>query len=606
MVAADVRSHRRPRSDGRADRVRPLIFRTTSFVMERSPKRRHTSSYPQESSHETISVRHSPGFLAGDLYLVGRRRTNSFSFLDNATFVFGRQTIKAGVEIRRVQINQSATATDDLTVAYASATDFTNNVVSSAALNVAVPLTGLRKTSAFGFVQDEYKIRPNLTLNIGLRYEFFGVFHEVNKQYVAFDPKTCPAGFCPTGSDFYFPDLRDFAPRVSIAWSPKAMRGKTVVRSGYGIYYGEAQLGDLNAPVNNIATRLALTSANTPGLTYPVAPFLASTTNSLTPRGLDRNRVNQNVASWGLSVQHEVLPDTVFEAGYLGTKGTHLFTRSGINAVNIYAGVRQFPALGLVDYKTSDANSTFHALQLSLKRNFSRGFLISANYQWAHSINDGTVGGGEALAPENLNCRSCERGSSDQDIRQALTTSAVYELPFGRGKKLANNATGFFGNLISGWELSGIGTARTGRPVNILITRKATDLLDQNNANQRPDYVAGVNPVAMPQTIQAWLSPAAYATPAKNAWGNLGKNTGRRPSLWQIDPALTKRTKLAERINLDFRAEAFNILNRAQYGDPVPSFSNTAQFGQIIAPINTGATGSGTPRQVQLMLRLSF
>ena len=142
--------------------------------------------------------------------------------------------------------------------------------------------------------------------------------------------------------------------------------------------------------------------------------------------------------------------------------------------------------------------------------------------------------------------------------------------------------------------------------MNILITRKTTDLLDQNNANQRPDYVAGVNPFGNPQTLTAWLNPAAYATPAKNLWGNLGKNTGRGPMLWQVDPALTKHTRLTERMNIDFRAEAFNIFNRAQYGDPVASVSNAAQFGQIISPVNTGATGSGTPRQMQLMLRLSF
>lgn len=274
--------------------------------------------------------------------------------------------------------------------------------------------------------------------------------------------------------------------------------------------------------------------------------------------------------------------------------------------MNIYTGVRQFPSLGLVDYKTSDANSSFNALQVTLKRNFKNGFLVVANYQWAHSINDGSVGGGEALAPENINCRACERGSSDQDIRQVLTASTVYELPFGKGKKYFNQNKGFFGTLISGWELSGIGTARTGRPVNILITRKTTDLLDQNNANQRPDYVAGVNPLASPQTVQAWLNPAAYATPAKNAWGNLGKNTARGPALWQLDPALTKRTKINEHLNVEFRAEFFNILNRAQYGDPVANVSNTTQFGQITGPINTTATGSGTPRQMQFMLRLSF
>ncbi len=532
--------------------------------------------------------------------------SNSFSFLDNATFVLGRHTVKAGIEIRRIQINQSATATPDLTVAYANAADFTNNVVSSVVLNAAVPITGLRKTSAYGFIQDEFKIRPNLTLNAGLRYEYFSVFHEVSGHDVVFDPKSCAGGFCPKGSDFYFPDLGDFGPRVALAWSPEAMKGKTVIRSGYGIYYGEAQLGDLNAPVNNIAVREALTSAATPGLSFPVDGFIATATNSLTPRGLDRHRKNQNVQSWGFSVQQELMRDTVFEAGYVGSKGTHLFTRSDVNGVNPLTGTRPLPSLGLVDYKTSDSNSTFHALQLSLRRNFSRGFLISANYQWAHSINDGSVGGGEALAPENINCRACDRGSSDQDIRQVFTTSVVWQLPMGRGKHYLNALPGVFGTLASGWQLSGIGTARTGRPVNILVTRKTTDLPDQNNTNQRPDYVLGVAQDASVQTVGDWLNLGAYAVPAKGLWGNLGKNTARGPGLWQIDPALEKRTRLTERLTIDFRAEVFNVLNRAQYGDPVNNISNTAQFGQITAPVNTTATGSGTPRQIQLMLRLAF
>ena len=287
-------------------------------------------------------------------------------------------------------------------------------------------------------------------------------------------------------------------------------------------------------------------------------------------------------------------------------RGTHLFTRSDVNGVNPITGLRPFPALGLVDYKTSDSNSTFHALQLQLRRNFSHGFLISANYEWAHSINDGSVGGGEALAPENINCRACDRGSSDQDIRQVFTASVVWELPVGHGKHFAGGVSGLFGTFLSGWELSGIGTARTGRPVNILVTRKTTDLPDQNNANQRPNYVAGVPQDPTHQTVQDWLNLTAYSVPAKGMWGNLGKNTARGPGLWQMDPALTKRTKLKERLELDFRAEAFNVFNRAQYGDPVNSISNAAQFGQIIAPINTTATGSGTPRQIQLMLRLIF
>jgi hypothetical protein len=142
--------------------------------------------------------------------------------------------------------------------------------------------------------------------------------------------------------------------------------------------------------------------------------------------------------------------------------------------------------------------------------------------------------------------------------------------------------------------------------VNILVTRAPSALPDQNNVNQRPNYVYGVPQFAAVQTPQAWLNPAAYAVPAVGSWGNLGRNTARGPSLWQVDPALTKRTPINDRFSLDFRAEAFNVFNRAQYGDPINNFSNTAQFGSITSPSNTGATGSGTPRQIQLMLRLIY
>jgi hypothetical protein len=119
-----------------------------------------------------------------------------------------------------------------------------------------------------------------------------------------------------------------------VAWSPTVFHGKTVIRTGYGNFYGEGQLGDLNAPINNEATRLSLTNTFTPGLSFPVQPFLATASNSATPRGLDRYHRNQNVAEWGFSVQHELDPGTVMEVGYLGSKGTHLFERTYVNLVD--------------------------------------------------------------------------------------------------------------------------------------------------------------------------------------------------------------------------------------------------------------------------------
>jgi len=417
--------------------------------------------------------------------------SNTYSILDNASFVFGRHDLKAGVEIRRVEINQSAGLNNDLTIAFASAADLQRNVVSSVTLNAALPLVGLRETQEFGYVQDKYTFRPNLILNAGLRYEYYSTLHEQKNRARVFDPATCgPTGFCPVGSAFYFPYPYDLEPRLSLSWDPRS-DGKTVGTMGYGVYYGDGQLGDLNAPINNISTRELLQGS---GLSFPVDRALANgLTSSASPRGLNRNRVNQQVQAWSVAVQQTLPKQTVFELRYLGTKGTHLFTRSYVNGINPLTGTRPIPTIGLVDYKSTDSNSIFHALEATYKHDFSHGLFFQANYQWSHTINDGSVGGGEALSAENVNCRRCERANSDQDIRNYFTASTVYRLPFGRGQRFFSTDRGITSVLASGWQFSAIGTARSGLPLNILVTRRPSDLPDGNNVNQRPDRVANVS-----------------------------------------------------------------------------------------------------------------
>jgi hypothetical protein len=180
-------------------------------------------------------------------------------------------------------------------------------------------------------------------------------------------------------------------------------------------------------------------------------------------------------------------------------------------------------------------------------------------------------------------------------------------LPFGpRRKYLSGN--GFVGKVFGGWELSGIGAARTGVPVNVTISRSASSLPDGNTTSpQRPNLVPGVSLIPPGgQTPGDWINAAAFSIPANGAWGNAGRNLVRAPGVWQIDTALTKRAQITERINIEFRAEAFNLLNHAQFGLPNGNLSAAGSFGTITQPLNTGGTGSGTPRQFQLMLRLRF
>jgi hypothetical protein len=533
------------------------------------------------------------------------QHATTYSFADTLTFIQGRHSIKAGFGVRRVQVNLGNTAETQLT--YANANNFTANKLDTAAVLAPVPTAGMRKTEFFGFVQDEFKIKPNVTLSLGLRYDYFGAFSEIENRGRPFDPETC-GGFCSATAGWYHADPTSIGPRVALTWAPESMHGKTVVRSGYGLFYGEAQLGDLTGPMNNITSRITLTSAQIPALSFPVDPFLAlgqSIGNQ--PRALFRNRRNERIGDWGLSVQQQLPSQTLLEVGYLGNEGSHMFTRTYTNAINPLTGQRPLAGFTLLDYKRMDGVSNFNGLTVTLKRQFNSGWLLGANYLWSHAIDDAGTGGGEAVYPENIACRSCERASSDQDIRQSFTSSAIYQLPFGKGRKYLNEHD-LAGRVFGGWDLSGIATARTGLPLTVTVSRSAASLPDGNSTSpQRPNLVPGVS-LAPPagQTPGLWINPSAFAVPADGAWGNAGRNLVRAPGIWQVDTALTKSEKVTERIGLEFRAEAFNLFNRAQFGLPNTNLSAGGSFGKITQPFNPGATGTGTPRQFQLMLRLRF
>jgi hypothetical protein len=183
---------------------------------------------------------------------------------------------------------------------------------------------------------------------------------------------------------------------------------------------------------------------------------------------------------------------------------------------------------------------------------------------------------------------------------------SVYELPFGQGKRFLREP-GLLRSLGGGWELTGIVAGRTGLPVNITIDRTSASLPDGNSGNQRPEYVAGVPLTpAQGQSPTLWINPAAFAVPTKGTWGDLGRNAFRGPALWQVDTAIQRRVALTERLALELRGECFNLFNRAQYGNPLADVSATASFGRITTLVNTGPTGSGTPRQIEIAMRLLF
>ncbi len=519
------------------------------------------------------------------------------NLIDQWTTLRGSHSIKFGAELRRMQlvIHDFANAQAG-TLTYASLADFQANKLTTVEYSGELPTKQMRKIEYFGYVQDEWKIRPDLTANLGLRYEFYNVFTEIHNRAIPFDIQTC-GGYCPAGSDFAFPDTNNFAPRVSFAWSPKKLKDRTVIRFGGGIFYGDAQMGDAYSPANNDSLRFTLSSATTPGLAFPINQYLNPNASSATaPRSMPRNKQNQVSQQWGLTVQQAIRKGVTFEAGYNGQQNYHVFNRNYVNVINPATGLRPLPTIDQVDVRGEDGVASFHGLISSLQVNNFKGLLLRANYMLSHAINDGSSGGGGADgAPQNVACRACEKGSSSIDVRHVFTTNFNYQSPVSR--------TRWYG----GWEWSGIATARTGLPLNVSITRAATAVKDGNTLSvQRPNLVPDVPVYLDYGTTGRWLSPAAFSIPAAGTWGNLGRNAFRAPGLFQMDTAITKQTRLTEKVGVQIGLQIFNLMNHPQLGAPASNFSSTANFGKITAPINTSPVGAGTPRQMQLLMRVTF
>ena len=527
----------------------------------------------------------------------------TFSYIDNLTKILGRHTLKAGVEIRRIRLNNAGNSIQTSSINFSDPSQLINNQPDSIGLLAGEGVRGNRRTFFMGYVQDEWKATANLTLNLGLRYEFYTVAKEVLNRSAVVDIVGC-GGYCKPGTPYYQPNVNDWGPRIGIAWTPEALGGKTAIRTGFGIYYGANQNDDFSDPLESAVPRYAITSSDNPAIRYPISPFITPAQALFAPKAIDRFRKDLSYQQWDFLVQQQLPGQFQAQAGYLGSNGRHLFDRYQVNLINPVTGTRPLPQFSQYGYKANDANDSFQSMQLSLQRRFTNGLLWQSQYQWAHAIADGSFGAGESISFENQNCRVCDRSDSQYDARHTFSTNAIYQLPFGPGRRFLNTRN-LAGQVLGGWELSGIASANSGLPVNITVSRSRSNFADGYNSNQRPNLVPGVSLYPANQSINNWFNPAAFAVPAPNTYGNLGRNAGRGPGWYEIDTALQKSFGLTERTKLVFRAEAFNLLNHPAYAAP-PANLSSGSFGIITNVLNTGAVGTGTPRRIQLALRINF
>jgi hypothetical protein len=557
-----------------------------------------------------------PGFVTENYNYTSIYVGNSFSGLDNLTWAHDRHTFKAGFEFRYIQMNQEYGQHGKLS--FSSIENLAKNEVKKATLTGALPVNGLRKNDYFLYAQDEYKWRPNLTFNLGLRYTIFDLFDEAHGKANPFDFATCgPQGFCGVGASFGNQNYGDVDPRVAFAWTPWK-GGQTVIRGGFGLYHEDGQLDDQNLPAKNEVPSYSLSNTSLPG-NFPSAP-ISFPAGTLSPNAEQRNRKDTYVEQWDLAVQRALPANFVGTLSYLGSHGVHLLETNVVNLITDPAtGAVQYPGFAAaIGWRGSVGMSTYNGLSVALRRPFSNGLLVTANYMYSHEIDNGSNGSGDGdeIDPQNPLCQACDTASGAWDATHVVNGNAVYELPFGMGKPWLNRR-GLANTVAGGWQMSTTALARTGFPVNVLLPSSYI-APDGASGTERPDLVKGVS-LTPPggRTVAEWINPAAFAYPA-GAFGTAPRDLFRGPGTWQFDLAADKTFSLPERGRLEFRSEFYNIFNHPQLGQPQSTCNVSssapigcgAGFGSIINTVNTVSpvtpVGSGTPREMQFALRLEF
>ncbi len=540
--------------------------------------------------------------------------TNTFQVLDNLTWVRNRHLVKFGFEFRRVQQNAFR---DVQSRGFLNFFGFTGNAVAD--LLQGLPgVTGgaildnpqyLRTWSQSFFVNDNWRVTPRLTLNLGLRYEFNAPPVDRFDRANVFDPaagQLAPVGQGTMPRAGYVADRNNCAPRVGLSYALDE-RGRTLLRTGYGFYYDQSPLAPgeglyFSPPYFDFRLFFSLPQ-------FPLTlsdPFPAQFPFPTPPSALafQRDLRTPYMQHWNLNIQRQFGASNVLEAGYVGSKGTKLLSARDINQPGPSAAgfnPRPNPMFDDVARLESRASSNYHSLQVRLQRRLSRGLSALMGYTWSKSIDDASnffTSSGDPNFPQDSRNAAAERARSNFDVRQRLTASYSWELPFGRGQRWATR--GPAAHLFGGWQTFGVWSFQTGRPFTVALLPE----LDNSGtgrsvlgfgANDRPDMLR--DPGLSSPSPERWFNTGAFAIPTPGNFGNAGRNILDGPGLQTINASLIRLFDLGERANLQFRAEVFNLLNRTNLDLP-DNFMPSPTFGAVAS--------AGQPRRIQLGLRLLF
>lgn len=630
---------------------------------------------------------------------------NIFEYGDDWSWIHGKHLIKAGVSLRREQLNVLAHnrargifvfpsfATAPVVVNSDGSTSFDST---SGGLSVAALLLGLTNnaSSAAGdstvhlrrwaqayYIQDDFKITRNLTMNIGLRYEYGPMWHDTTDHFVTADLNhgtmtTVPsiatvvrpgsgdplAGFpsniqldSDPNSPTYLPIVRDnrftnalvlpdhtnFGPRLGFAWSPGWGHNKTVLRAGGGIFYSPPVANpwfDMarNAPVASLV-------GTTGGGRFGVVDQLFATSSAVVKDPgygiIDPHSRTPRIQQWNFGIQQELFPNFLLDVAYVGSASTHLQHQENFNwqmplmtcychGGQVIQPVTFLPApyqsLALESGIFQNAiSANYSSLQVKGEKRFAHGFSFLTSYTFSKSLDtassnrDGGSDGWLALSTPHLWDRRLDYGPSVFDAKHNLVNSALYELPFGQGKHFGGSVSKPISKIVSGWQVGGISVVRTGLPGSCITVNDAA----VNTVGRETDYcnaVGGINPNNGPKRRDQWWDITAFSLPTDaQVFGNSGRSVLRGPKFVTFDFSALKNTKITERIDLQFRFEAFNLFNHPVFGLPTPVIQGVtfdpATRQPIPTPVPNSALGSvfgsightaADNRQMQLALKL--
>jgi len=566
------------------------------------------------------------------------RSDTTYVVSDTLNYLRGNHSLKFGAELRRFYNNN--TNKDTGTFGFANMAAFLAGTANTFTVTLGDVSTAIAQGALGFFVQDNYKMRPNLTFELGFRYDWLMSPTERYDRFVDYVPDSNSLVRVNNGiAPVYHTNAQNFQPRVGVAWDP-FKDGKTSIRAAYAILTDQpvTNLVSPNGGNPPFATAVALPANATTQLSNATSVAIPGSTVS--PTSSDPEFDNSYVQSWNLNIQREVGQGIAVTVGYFGSKGTHLRLTRNPNQTFLNAAlnpVRPFPTVSSsspiapnvpmlnITFREGTGNSNYNALWVTATKRLSRGLQLNASYTFSKSIDYNSQSSQGVTVQDSYNLRG-DRGLSDFDARQRFVVSGLYELPFSGNQ------------LKEGWQLSLITQSQSGNPVTLLAGNAgAVGAAPAANANSltglatlRPDINGpiSISPTAAATGIGVQYFPNLVCDPRPGGscpsgsavvlpvafvggktiyhFGSMGRNVLIGPTFNNSDISLIKRTKIGEDKIIEFRWEVFDVFNHANFGQP----GRTAQVGSTAFGVITNTrfpTGdSGSSRQMQFALKFKF